>query len=258
MRPASDSREGSLLQGMILLSLLLHGIVFAAFFVSPPSFSSPKLTFGPVHTVSLVSAPAYVPVQRRDAAAELAKQLKAEQRPETVLKKVPQTDNVIPIRPMEVQKKQETSIEKAIEEMHRKTAVQDVPQPSLAKASGEKTASSPPLAAAAPEGPGRGDAELNDRSQAYYALVWSRIKGNWTYPRDILPRDSLETVILVTILKSGAVSALSYEKRSGDNYFDQSAMRAIQKANPFPPLPAGIGENSLDMGIRFHPSGLIR
>jgi len=244
---------------MILLSLLLHGIVLAALFFSPRSFPSHKLTFGPVHTVSLVSAPAYVPVSRRDTElAELAKELVAEKRPETVLKKVPQADNAIPIRPMVVQKKQETDMEKAMAEIRRKVAAQDVARSSVAKPVSEKTAASATPTAAAPAGSGRGGAELNDRSQAYYALIWSRIKGNWTLPQDILPKEVLETVIHVTILKSGAVSALSYEKRSGDRYFDESAMRAIQKASPFPPLPAGIGESSLDVGIRFHSSELIR
>ncbi len=33
---------------------------------------------------------------------------------------------------------------------------------------------------------------------------------------------------------------ISFEKRSGNSFFDQSAYRAIKKSDPFPPLPAWI------------------
>jgi TonB family protein len=66
----------------------------------------------------------------------------------------------------------------------------------------------------------------------------------------------LETVIDVTILRNGAVMEVNFEKRSGNRYFDESAMKAIRKAAPFPPLPAWVGERSLDVGIRFHSSEL--
>ena len=34
------------------------------------------------------------------------------------------------------------------------------------------------------------------------------------------------------------------EKPSGNTFFDQSALRAIAKANPLPPVPEGYGEES--------------
>jgi TonB family protein len=66
----------------------------------------------------------------------------------------------------------------------------------------------------------------------------------------------LETVIDVTILRNGAVTEVNFEKRSGNRFFDESALKAIRKASPFPPLPAWVGEASLGVGIRFHSSEL--
>jgi TonB family protein len=63
-------------------------------------------------------------------------------------------------------------------------------------------------------------------------------------------------VIDVTILRSGAVTEVNFEKRSGNRYFDESAMKAIRKASPFPPLPMVIGDTSIQVGIRFHSSEL--
>jgi TonB family protein len=41
------------------------------------------------------------------------------------------------------------------------------------------------------------------------------------------------------------------ESSSGNSYYDQSAIRAIRKASPVPPLPKELGEESLDVGIKF-------
>jgi len=42
---------GGRLNGMILISLLFHGVVLSLVFFTP-SFPSPKLTFGPVYRVA--------------------------------------------------------------------------------------------------------------------------------------------------------------------------------------------------------------
>ena len=117
-----------------------------------------------------------------------------------------------------------------------------------AKAAPEKQAGTAAQPAASPR---QGNAELNAQMQAYYAKVWSRIRGGWTLPQGIVSGEVLETVIGVTVLRSGAVTEVNYEKRSGNRYFDESAMKAVRKASPFPPLPAGVGDNSIDIGIRF-------
>ena len=96
---------------------------------------------------------------------------------------------------------------------------------------------------------------MNAKMRAYYAMIWSRIKGRWALP-EILPGAVYEAVIDVTILRTGAVTDVNFEKRSGNRYFDESAMKAIRKASPFPPLPSWVEGGSLDVGIRFHSSEL--
>ena len=97
-------------------------------------------------------------------------------------------------------------------------------------------------------------AEVNAQMRAYYALIWSRIRGLWTLPQGILPPESIEVVIHAQILKDGAVAGVDFEKRSGNLYFDASALRTVKKASPFPPLPEGFRDSSLEVGIRFHSS----
>jgi TonB family protein len=96
------------------------------------------------------------------------------------------------------------------------------------------------------------NAESNAKMNIYYNLIWSRIKGKWTLPQGILHRENLEAIVQAKILRNGTVVDLSFEKRSGNRYFDESAMKAMKKAIPLPPLPDSVRENSIDVGIRFH------
>jgi colicin import membrane protein len=237
------------LNGMILLSLLIHAVVLLLLFFSP-SFPSPKLTFGPVHTVSLVNFSAAMP--ERASGTAPAKELMQASRPETVLKKRLEAEPVIPIRSLESRKKPDQTLEKAMEEIRKRAAA----TPATPKTAEPASPASPEAKAPSASQPPAGDAELNAKMRAYYAMIWSRIKGKWALPQGILPGEQLETVIDVTILRSGAVMEANFEKRSGNRYFDESALKAIRKAAPFPPLPAWVGERSLDVGIRFHSSEL--
>jgi colicin import membrane protein len=255
-RHDSQGQEGLRLNRMIFISLLFHMVILALLFFSP-SFPSPKLTFGPVYSVSLVSLPRSTLEQKSTSA--LAKELMTADRPEAILKKQLAPSQDVPIRSLEVRKMQDPTLDKAMDDIRKKAAAAagtSQPSPSTAKAIPEKTEkvdkSENTGGMAAQPGPGEMDAQM----RAYYAMIWLRIKGKWALPQGILPGEVLETVIDVTILRSGAVTQVNFEKRSGNRYFDESAMKAIQKASPLPPLPAWSRENSLGVGIRFHSSEL--
>ena len=242
---AVRERDGGYsLNGMIIISLLFHIAVLILLFISP-SFPSPKLTFGPIYTVSLVNFSGKV-VQQRGASAA-AKELLSTDRRETVLKKQTEPAKSIPIRSLETRKKKDPDLEKVMEDIRKKaSAADDSFKRPQAKTAPEKTAGSdsPPS-----------EGEMNARMHAYYALIWSRIKGSWAFISPS-PGEVLEVVIDVTILRSGAVTEVNFEKRSGNRYFDESAMKAIRKASPFPPLPMVIRGTSIQVGIRFHSSEL--
>ena len=234
------------LNGMILVSLLFHAVILLLLFFTP-SFPSPKLTFGPVYTVSLVNFSGSM-VERRSVTAE-AKELMEAVRSDTVLKKRLDPEPIVPIRSLESRKKPDQNLEKTMAEIRKRAAASTAVPKTAAQASPEMK-EGPPAPASS------GGADMNDKMRAYYATIWSRIKGKWALPQGILLGEQFETVIDVTILRSGAVTGVDFEKRSGNRYFDDSALKAIQKASPFPPLPAWIGGGSLDVGIRFHSSEL--
>jgi colicin import membrane protein len=240
------------LNSMILISLLLHLLLLSLLFFTP-SFPSPKRTFGPVYNVALVSFSGTIPKKKGETAA--AKELLKVNRSETVLKKSIEPAPAVPIRSIETRKKQEQEpkqdreLEKAMERIRKKAAATGpvAQPPTQAKAVPEQTA----VPASQP-----GDVDISNKMQAYYAAIWFRIKGKWALPQGMLPDDGLEAVIDVTILRSGGVTKITFEKRSGNRYFDESALKAIQKALPFPPFPPAIGGGSLEVGIRFHSTDL--
>jgi colicin import membrane protein len=256
-RSDREKQDRLRLNGMIFLSLLFHAAILSLLFFTP-SFPSPKMTFGPVYTVSLVNLPRNV-LEQRNASAVAKELLATDRRPETILKKHLEPAPAIPIRSIETRKKRDPDLEKAMEEIRKKAAATGASEKPQAKAVSEKAAKTDKTdktekAAGLAGQPG--SVEMDAQMRDYYAMIWSRIKGQWALPQGILRGEVLEAVIDVTILRSGAVTEVNFEKRSGNSYFDESAMKAIRKASPLPPLPAWVGESSIGVGIRFHSSAL--
>ncbi|MBI5234256.1 MAG: cell envelope integrity protein TolA [Deltaproteobacteria bacterium] len=91
------------------------------------------------------------------------------------------------------------------------------------------------------------------RFRHYYNTIGSMIQSSWRYA-DTTETD-LNAWLSIRIARDGALLDKNIEKSSGQKGFDESALRAVQMASPFPPLPEGLNEDSLEVGIRFCPSG---
>ncbi|HEX7533977.1 MAG TPA: cell envelope integrity protein TolA [Syntrophales bacterium] len=229
MQKERDDNDISL-NSMIFISLLIHTVVLSIIFFAP-SIPSPRWTFGPVYSVNLVSLSEVL--QERKAQSAIAREINQTISGEhaSILKKRTDTVPTVPIKRLDSQRKQTSGVDRAIEDIRRKVT----------------TGVSPPAPAGQTDNVGS-DAKMN----VYYSLIWSRIKGKWTLPQGILPRENIDAVVQARILRNGTVVDLSFEKPSGNRYFDESAMKAIKKASPFPPLPDSIRDNNIDVGIRFH------
>jgi TonB family protein len=98
--------------------------------------------------------------------------------------------------------------------------------------------------------------ELDSKLNQYYSIIWTKIKKAWTIPENLLKekeRVDLETIIVVIIERDGKIQKYWFEKKSGNDLYDQMAVRAIKKAEPLPPVPNELSENTLEVGIRFFP-----
>ncbi|MFH2011178.1 MAG: energy transducer TonB [Pseudomonadota bacterium] len=95
------------------------------------------------------------------------------------------------------------------------------------------------------------------RYKIYYTIIWGRIKEGWILPESLIKnKKDLEAIVSFKILRNGEIMDISFEKSSGNSYFDKSALRAVEKANPLPSLPADHKEVYLEIGVRFHSSEL--
>lgn len=236
-----NDRNGMRFNSMVLLSFLLHALFLSIFLLSP-SLPEKKWTFGPVYSVDLVSASADITEPRTTALSkELAyrtTEVPATLRKNDDLQTTPLIkDSTAPSRTENLDK-----VEKAIEEMKKRMLSRTSTPPSVAK--------TPSAQAGALPVQGKTGGE-NGKMNAYYTRLWAKIKAQWALPRGILPEQKLETVITIVILRDGTLSGLSFERSSGNKYFDQSAARAVRKASPFPPLPEWVREPGMEIGLRF-------
>lgn len=89
---------------------------------------------------------------------------------------------------------------------------------------------------------------LDPQLMAYYNTVKAKIKKNWIKGEY---QGSLRTHIVVTIDGMGNTLSVEVEKSSGNGSFDESAVRAVKRAAPFPPPPASIKDEVLSEGFEF-------
>lgn len=91
----------------------------------------------------------------------------------------------------------------------------------------------------------------------YSKIVESKIKEVWTIPENLVKEIvDLEATIVIIIDKNGRVQKFWFEKKSGNSLYDQSAMRAIKKAEPLPPIPKELSEDTLEFEIHFTPDSI--
>ncbi len=102
-------------------------------------------------------------------------------------------------------------------------------------------------------GTGAGSGQQNEVLRLYCTEIWARVRNHWVLPEQLLDKTGLTSIVVVRIAQDGRVLKAEHEHKSGHALFDLSAMRAVQKASPFPPLPRALRPGPLEIGIRFRP-----
>ena len=219
---------------MIFLSLAIHLIVITVILISIPT-TSRHLTFGTAYSVQLVGSEVILPPHDFSGLKDIL-QSNEVINPIIIKRKITSISST-PVKKQEINK---LNIEKAVSAIRQNQ--QDKP----------KTIAAVSTAAMAK----MSESEVNSQTKEYIGVVWSRVKKNWTMPQALMPKENIETIIDVKISRSGALENMGFEKRSGNRYFDDSALRAVKKSSPFPPLPSWIMDKSIEIGIRFHSEEL--
>lgn len=88
---------------------------------------------------------------------------------------------------------------------------------------------------------------------AYYIeAIRSKISNSW-YNALVSPglRGKLTAGVMFKIARNGQIRDLELELKSGNNSLDLSALRAVENASPFPPLPVDYPDNYLVVHFEF-------
>jgi colicin import membrane protein len=107
--------------------------------------------------------------------------------------------------------------------------------------------------AIAAAGTGAESEQQNEVLRLYCIEIWAKVRNQWVLPEQLLDKTGLTSIVVVLIAQDGRVLNAEHEHKSGHALFDQSAIRAVQKASPFPPLPEALRPGPLEIGIRFRP-----
>ncbi len=181
--------------------------------------------------------------------------------PKKPIEKPKKDDIVEKIKKPQKEKGDLKHLQEAIEEIRKKVALDEIKKKVAKRKKAEERPKvvSPPAPIAPPPSPVISSSKMSPSLESkledlYGNLVWLKIKEAWTIPENLLQEMlDLETIIVIIIDRDGRVQKWLFEKKSGNAIYDQSALRAILKAEPLPPIPKELGKEKVEFGFRFLP-----
>jgi TonB family protein len=97
-----------------------------------------------------------------------------------------------------------------------------------------------------------GSTATNQLANMYGLQVIQKIQSEWRLVNE-QGVSSLKAVVEVQIKRTGEVVGIRVREKSGDELFDEAAVRAVNRAAPLPPVPEAIVQNSTILILKFRP-----
>lgn len=121
------------------------------------------------------------------------------------------------------------------------------------------TAASAPAAPAtgSASGQGTGSSTMAAALKRYYVTVSQQIHQYWVLPELQDWKADLQSVVVVHVRRDGIVTKQYFEQKSDNRFFNQFVEKTLHQSLPLPPFPADLHEQSLEIGLVFHPGGLM-
>jgi periplasmic protein TonB len=245
----------------IIVSSILHGIVFFAVLLMPRSSSRwDRVDAIPVDLVAAVASTKSI------APPAPAQETPPPPEPKPEVKEPPKKETPAP-KPKRTQSRKFQRIgstpsdEKTLEE-RLKERFENIDTEETSEDTAEEVAETP---AQTPSTPSTGvtniaTVEATDFPYAWYLnLLRTKITEAWDPPAGRLMAGRANQVIIKFFLaRDGTASELEIDVVSGAPGLESSARRALQRAQPFPPLPQGYPEDSVVIAVRFTVSERAR
>jgi TonB family protein len=182
-------------------------------------------------------------------------------------------EEVVEVKPLQKTEPEKPPPKPAPARTIRKDAPRRPPEPSLeerirrrfAEVSPEAPTSEAPLeeAKAAPPGPAAGTGAAGVEIQAidfpyawYLNVIVTRITDAWDPPGEmLLSGRSNQVVLAFRVFRDGRVGEIRVTGASSTPGLEASARRAVERAQPFPPLPDAFHGESVEVPMRFTVGG---
>lgn len=153
-----------------------------------------------------------------------------------------------------VEKKETDSVSQALDRLKKKVE--------QTESSRVQTGSTGQAAAGAGKGSvpgaaGSGGQRRLELIDLYKIEVAFQVERNWAFSQQLAGEsETLQVSLVFKVMPGGEIADIRFTERSGNSYLDESAYRAIVKASPVSPHPAGIRTAYVTMGVRFTPEGI--
>lgn len=104
------------------------------------------------------------------------------------------------------------------------------------------------------------DGDVRTELERYYGLLGQRVRNFWTVPINLTDLQKLSVTIAVDVARDGSVRGLKIERASGNQGYDEAALRAVKLASTpaFPAPPKSVKESWLALGFRFCGANFCR
>jgi TonB family protein len=154
------------------------------------------------------------------------------------------------------------AVEQAEHQPRNSVPATPAPSPARKEPGSEKMARGTPTGAAeagnlgtthgSTSGTPEGSSATNQLANMYGLQVIQKIQSEWRLVNE-QGVSGLKTVVEVQIKRTGEIVGISLRERSGNDLFDEAAMRAVNRAAPLPPVPEAIAQQSTILILKFRP-----
>jgi colicin import membrane protein len=152
-----------------------------------------------------------------------------------------------------LEKSQADSVRKALDQLKKKVAQTEAD----GSRTGQAAAATSGAAAGIPGATGSAGQRALEIADIYKIEVALQVERHWAYNPQVAGDDRLlQTKVVFKVMANGELTDIQFTKKSGNSYLDESVYRAIVKASPVSPHPAGINLPYVTVGVRFTPEGL--
>lgn len=101
--------------------------------------------------------------------------------------------------------------------------------------------------------------ELMDTQGIYQLEVASQVHRQWAFPAQLTSdSDELLGAVIFKVMPDGEIRDILFTQRSGNENLDDSIHKALRKASPVSPHPAGMIMPFMTMGLRYNPQGVVQ